>query len=121
MTIIVPTFSKIRGPGGGIDAVVVTWSGLANAGDTGQPIQRPDYADRSFQVVGTFSGGTLVCEGSNDGTHWVTLENPVGGFLSFTATGLFQVMEATAFMRPNLQIGAGASLNAIMTMRRSYR
>ena len=99
----------------------MTWAGLAAAGDTGQPIQRSDLADRSFQVAGTFNGSTLVCEGSNDGVHWVTLENPVGGFLSFTAADLKQVMEATAFIRPNLQSGSGASLNAIMMMRRSYR
>ncbi len=122
MTVIVPTFTKIRGPGGGIDGVVVKWAGLSTAGDTGRPIQRPDLADRSFQVFGTFNGATLVCEGSGDGTNWITLTNVVGGSLSYTQAGLFQITEATAFIRPNLQSAPGAtSLTAIMTMRRSYR
>ena len=35
MATTTPTFSKIRGPGGGIDAVVATWTPLATSGDVG--------------------------------------------------------------------------------------
>ena len=64
MTTIVPTFSKIRGPAGGIDAVVATWTALAASGDVGQPLQRVDLSDRSVQVAGSFAGATIVFEGS---------------------------------------------------------
>jgi hypothetical protein len=78
MATIVPTFSKIRGPAGGVDAVVTTWTPLAAAGDVGQPLQRTDLADRSIQVTGTFAGATIVLEGSNDGANYFTLSNPAG-------------------------------------------
>lgn len=121
MTVIVPTFSKIRGPGGGIDAIVVTWAGMAASGDTGQPIQRPDYLDRSFQVTGNFGSGTVVCEGSNDGVNWFTLTNVAGGSISFTSAGLMQVVEATAWIRPHMTAGSSASAVATMLLRRTYR
>src|SRR5258708_12295882 len=76
MTTIVPTFSKIRGPAGGVDALVTTWTPLAAASDVGQPLQRTDLADRSVQVTGTFAGATIVLEGSNDGPNYFTLSNP---------------------------------------------
>ena len=88
MTTIVPTFSKIRGPAGGIDAIVATWTPLAASGDIGQALQRTDLADRSVQVTGTFAGATVVLEGSNDGTNYFTLANPAGAALSFAAAGL---------------------------------
>src|SRR5258708_30422689 len=100
MTTIVPTFSKIRGPAGGVDAVVTTWTPLAAAGDIGQPLQRTDLADRSVQVTGTFAGATIVLEGSNDGTNYFTLSNPAGAALSFTAAGLMHVHQPTHCVAP---------------------
>jgi hypothetical protein len=108
MATIVPTFSKIRGPAGGIDAVVVTWGGFAASGDVGQALQRTDLVDRSVQVAGTFSGATLVFEGSNDGVNYFTLSNPSGTSLSFSTAGLMQVTEATAWVRPHVTAGSGA-------------
>ena len=121
MATILPTFTKIRGPGGGIDAVVVTWAGLANSGDVGQPIQRPDLIDRSFQVSGTFTSNSVVCEGSNDGQNWFTLTNVAGGSVSFGGAGIMQVVEATAYVRPHLTAGSGANLDVNMLLRRTYR
>lgn len=121
MATIIPTFSKIRGPAGGIDAVVATWTGLAASGDVGQALQRTDLVDRSVQVNGTFSGATLVFEGSNDGTNYFTLSNPSGTTLSFTAAGLMQVTEATAWVRPHVTSGSGASLTVTLTARRTLR
>lgn len=122
MATILPTFTKIRGPAGGIDATVVTWAGLANVGDVGQAIQRPDIVDRSFQASGSFASSTIVCEGSNDGVNWFTLTNVAGGSISFTAAGLMQVTEATAFIRPHVTNSpGGCNLNAIMLLRRTYR
>src|ERR1700678_858261 len=121
MATIVPSFSKIRGPAGGIDAVVVTWTPLATSGDVGQALQRTDLDDRSVQVVGTFSSATLVFEGSNDGVNYFTLSNPSGTALTFTAAGLMQVTEATAWVRPHVTAGSGASLTVSLTARRTLR
>jgi len=121
MATIVPTFSKIRGPAGGIDAMVVTWTPLAASGDIGQAVQRTDLSDRTVQVAGTFSGATLVFEGSNDGVNYFTLSNPAGTALSFTAAGLMQVTAATAWVRPHVTAGSGAALTVTVTARRTLR
>jgi hypothetical protein len=121
MATIVPTFSKIRGPAGGIDAVVATWTPLAAAGDVGQPLQRIDLADRSVQVAGTFAGATVAFEGSNDGINYFTLSSPSGAALSFTAAGLMQVNQPVAWVRPHVTLGSGASLTVTMTARRTLR
>jgi hypothetical protein len=121
MTTIVPTFSKIRSPAGGVDAIVATWTPLAASGDAGQPLQRVDLPDRSVQVAGTFAGATIVFEGSNDGANWFTLSSPSGAALSFTAAGLMQVNLPVAFVRPHVTSGSGASLTVTMTARRTFR
>jgi hypothetical protein len=121
MTTTVPTFTKIRGPAGGIDALVATWTPLAAAGDVGQPLQRVDLSDRSVLVAGTFAGATIVLEGSNDGANWFTLASPSGAALSFTAAGLMQVNLPVAFVRPHVTLGSGASLTVTMTARRTFR
>jgi len=121
MATIVPTFAKIRGPAGGVDAIVVAWTPLAASGDLGQPLQRTDLSDRSVQMTGTFAGATLVFEGSNDGVNYFTLSNPAGSALSFTAAGLMQITEATAWVRPRVTAGSGATLTVTLAARRTLR
>jgi hypothetical protein len=121
MSTIVPTFSKIRGPAGGIDALIATWTPLAASGDVGQALQRTDLSDRSVQVTGTFAGATIVFEGSNDGTNYFTLSSPAGTALSFTAAGLVQVNQPTAWVRPHVTSGSGASLTVTLAARRTLR
>ena len=121
MATIIPTFSKIRGPSGGIDAVVVNWTPLAASGDIGQAVQRVDISDRSVQVTGTFAGATIVFEGSNDGVNYFTLSNPAGTALSFTAAGFIQVNQPAAWVRPRVTAGSGASLTVTLTARRTMR
>ncbi len=121
MATIIPTFSKIRGPAGGIDAIIVTWTPLAAAGDAGQPLQRVDLSDRSVQVTGAFAGATIVLEGSNDGANYFTLSTPSGAALSFTAAGLSQVNVPVAFVRPRVTAGSGAGLTMTLTARRTLR
>lgn len=96
----------------------VVWSGLLN-GDSGDAYERPDYSDRSVQVTGTFgTGGTIVLEGSNDGTNYKTLTDPQGNPLSFTAAALEQVQELTRYVRPRVTAGDGTtSLVATLLVR----
>lgn len=124
MATITPTFTKIRGPSGGIDAVVVMWAGFAASGDVGVPIQRPDLGDRSIQFTGSFTGSPqIVWEGSNDGINFAPLSTPAGTMISQTAAGgPIQVTEACAYSRPRLSAGSGgAAINAVMIMRRTLR
>jgi hypothetical protein len=98
------------------------WTGLLN-GDDGTPLEFAVYADRSIQVTGTFgTGGTLVAEGSNDGTNYVTLKDPLGAAVSFTAAGIKQIGELAHYIRPRVTAGDGTTtLVATILMRSGAR
>lgn len=102
------------------DAHVITWSGLLN-GDNGSPLEMPGSADRSIQFQGTFgAGGTVVFEGSNDGTNYQTLTDPQGNAISKTAAGIEAVEELTRFVRPRVTAGDGTtSLVASLLVKRN--
>jgi hypothetical protein len=52
----------------------------------------PGFADRAIQVGGTFgAGGTVVIEGSIDGTNYVTLTDPQGNAISKTAAAIEEI------------------------------
>lgn len=90
-------------------AWAVSWSTMAN-GDSGEPLQNPGSADRSVQVTGTFGvGGTVVLQGSNDGTNYRTLTDPQGNALSFTAAAIEAVQEITRYTRPSVTGGDGTT------------
>ena len=85
------------------------WPVLAN-GDTGTPLPIDRRTDRTIQVNGTFgAGGTVVIEGSIDGTNYVTLSDLQGTALSFTAAGLEGVTEAVTLIRPRVSAGDGTT------------
>lgn len=87
----------------------INWSGLAN-GETGDAISVAEFADRSVQVSGTFgSGGTVVLEGSNDGTNWATLNDLQGDALSLSAAKIEGVSELTYQVRPRVTAGDGTT------------
>jgi hypothetical protein len=98
------------------------WSGLLN-GDDGTPLEFATHADRSVQVTGTFgAGGTIVLEGSNDGTNYVTLKDPLGAAVSFTAAGLKVIGDLTYKVRPRVTAGDGTTtLVATILMRSGAR
>jgi hypothetical protein len=125
MAVITPKFTSIVGPNGGVDAIITTWGPIGDA-DTCLPMQRPDYADKSIQVEGTFAGATIVIEGSNDSTtgldgHFRPLRNPEGVVLNFIAGDIQQTQEATLWFTPVTSGGAGSSLTVTAMCRRSFR
>jgi hypothetical protein len=98
---------------------LATWDNLDEA-DTAPPaIEFQEWGDRSVQVVGTFSGGTVVIEGSNDGATYATLTDPHDTPLSFTATGLMQIVEIPMFIRPRVTLGSGVDVDVYILMRRT--
>lgn len=104
----------------GGNARLITWSGLLN-GDNGAPAQWVEFADRCFQVTGTFgAGGSLTIEGSNDGINWAALADPQGNALTFTAQKVEQALELPRYVRPNVTAGDGTtSLVATLCMRKA--
>ena len=115
MAIINPTIER-SGDG---SVLVYTFSGLNSTDTTGAAIPAAEWADRTVQVTGTFDTSTVVWEGSNDGTNYVTLTDPQGNACSFTAAGLEQVIELTQFARPRVTAGgASTDLTVIALCRR---
>ena len=102
--------------------LMVDWSGLLN-GDDGAPVQLPAYADRSVQVAGTFGvGGTIVIEGSNNGTNYVTLRDVLGSAISLTAADIKTVLDLPRYIRPRVTAGDGTtSLAVTLIVRQQQR
>lgn len=108
-TVVLEDGSSVIGShfGGQLTAV---WSALANT-DTGAPLALSQFSDRSVQISGTFSvGGTIVLEGSNDGTNYHTLTDPAGSAISFTSAGIKTVTEVVKWVRPRVTAGDGSTL-----------
>ena len=101
-------------------AKLIRWTGLLN-GDDGSPADWVDYADRCFQVTGTFgTGGSLTVEGSNDGVTFSALADPQGNALTFTSTKIEQALELPRYVRPRVTAGDGTtSLVCSLVMRRA--
>lgn len=99
---------------------LVTWAGLLNT-DTGAPVVWTEYADRCFQVTGTFgTGGSCTVQGSNDGTNWASLTDPLGNALTFTSQRIEQALELPRYVRPIVTAGDGTTNLAVtLCMRRS--
>lgn len=105
------------------DCHIVLWSPLTTTNTDGGPVQMPGSADRSIQITGTFgAGGTLLIQGSNNGSDWATLTDPQGNALSVTAAKIEQVMELTRYIRPLVSAGDGStSLTVTMLVRRPFK
>ena len=101
------------------------WTGLTNrTSDTGDPLNKPAFADRSVQVKGTFgTGGTVIIEGSNDRESdtptYAPLVEPQGNAIIFAAAGIEQILESTYLIRPRVTAGDGTtSLTVTILVRR---
>lgn len=100
----------------------VFWETLTSADTVGSAVQLWGAADRSVHVVGTFGSATVVLQGSNDNSNWVTLTDPLGAAISFTTTGLKQVSEITRYIRPSTSGGDGTQdVDVYVLARRGSR
>jgi hypothetical protein len=100
--------------------LLYTYVDLNETDTVGAPIPFAEYADRSVQISGTFGGATIVWEGSNDGTNYITLTDPQGNAISKTAASIEGVLEITRYARPRITGGAGGTtdLNVTVLCRR---
>jgi hypothetical protein len=100
--------------------IVVNWNGLAASGDVGTPVTFAAWSERTYFVVGTFTGSpTVIIEGSADGVNWLQITNRQGTPLSFTAAGLNTSQDRPVYVRPRLTAGTGgAAINVQMVCHR---
>lgn len=93
--------------------ILVVWAQLAN-GENGDPLPFVDCADRTVQVEGTFGvGGTLVIEGSNDGSNYRILHDPQGVALSIVGPQISVVTQVTKWIRPRV---SGGDVSTLLTV-----
>lgn len=120
MATVNPTFNDPVGKKDG-SVRLITFETLTTTNTTTAEIEWTEYADRSVQVAGTFgAGGTLLIEGSNDGTNWATLNNVQGTALSITSAGIKQVAEVTRYVRARVSAGDGTTdLDVAFLLRRA--
>jgi len=110
-------------PDGNVNLARVVWTGLLN-GDTGGPVQLPEFPDRTVQVYGTFgAGGSINIEGSCDKTTetptYFILSDPQGNAVTKTAAAAEAIEEAPLLIRPNVTAGDGTtSLTVKLVCRR---
>lgn len=113
-----PTLNNDVGAGDR-STVLWTWT-ITTANTDGVAVEYSEYADKTWQAVGTWGGATLTLQGSNDGTNWFSLTNAAGGTAAtFTADGGKAVIETPRYVRPSLTVvGVGASVVVTLCARR---
>lgn len=107
----------------GIHRTTWTFTGTsAGSGAAHDPFMLPD---KSIHVFGTFGGGTLTIQGSNQAASvsaFHTLNDANGNAMAFTTSVIEQVLENTRFIRPRVTTaGAALSLTAILLSRSELR
>lgn len=100
-------------------AKLVVYDNLTTADTSPAAFEWVEWADRSVQVIGTFNGGTVTIEGSNDGATWAALTDPQGNAMTFTATKIEQVSEVTRYVRPRITAGTGMDIDVFFVLRRA--
>jgi hypothetical protein len=102
-----------------VDSAVYSWSPLTTGNADGQGAGRVGAGERTVQIEGTFGvGGTVVIEGSLNGTTWYQLHDPGNTLISFTAAGLRAILENVLFIRPRVTAGdASTSIVATLAVR----
>ena len=116
MASIKPTITSIGSQDGSVKKFVWTLTGT----DAGYPIPFSEWADRSIQFAGTWGGGTIVWEGSNDGgTTYFTLTDAQTTAISKTADALEQIVEVTEYARPRASVSVTSVVCSLVVRRQT--
>jgi hypothetical protein len=116
MATIVPTIDRDSVPG----AVLATWAAMAT-GDVGAGVPIAYAADLTGQVSGTFGGGTVTWQGSNDNTNWHPMTQRSGTTnMAFTAAAVHTANENPAFVRPAVTGGTSVAIKAVIAIHARY-
>jgi hypothetical protein len=91
---------------------IATWAAETTAGNASISRYAPlvSASTASVQVTGTFGGATVVLQGSNDGTNYVTIKDLTGTDISLTSAGIREFSSGCAFFKPSISGGTGDSL-----------
>ena len=108
-----PTITDLEPHDGSVK--LYTWTLLTT--DDGAPVYMPQWADRSVQFFGTWGGGTVLFEGSNDGTNYGTLNDAQAGLISKTADAIEQVVEVTRLARPRASVSVTSVVVSLLVRR----
>lgn len=105
------------------DAARITWTGLLNGDDGAPATGMSEFDDRSVQVQSTFgAGGTVLIEGTVDGSNYQTLNDAFGVALSVTSARIRAVTEYVYAVRPRVTAGDGTtSLTVTMICKRKRK
>lgn len=98
---------------------VIEWAGLLN-GDTGEPIQRPLYSDRSITVEGADgAGGVCKMQGSNSpaGTDWCDLHDATVVVIAASNGKAVQILDNTLRIRPSVTGDGSTSFTVRLLIR----
>jgi hypothetical protein len=99
---------------------VIRTSWTLTGTETGDAETSPQYPEKSVQVKGTFAGGTVLIEGSNDGgTTYFTLTDPQGNPLAFTAAGGERITENVTKVRPRASVAVTSVTIELVSQSRS--
>ncbi len=91
------------------------WETLTTTNDTGLPLNpnggSVSFSDKTVHVKGTFGvGGNVIIEGSNDGSTYITLTDPLGVDLNtITAETVVAILENPLYIRPRVTAGDGTT------------
>lgn len=111
-----------NGPARGV--LTSTWSAVAGV-TTCLPLDAPNFPDKTFTATGTWGSATLVVEGSNDGTTYMTVNclTATGEVTaaSFTDNAVFNVIENPRYLRPRTTGGTSTALTIICTSQTTRR
>lgn len=105
MATINPTISLAGSKDGSTYQII--WADVTNA-DTCAPVSKPEYADKSIQVAGTFNSASVALQGSNDGTNYAPLNDPGGTVIGINAAGIKAILENTLWIKPVTTGGGGS-------------
>ena len=87
----------------------VTWIELTDT-DTGDPVNVAQFADKTVQATGTFTGGGLIAmQGSNDGSTFGDLRDAGGTDIALADTQPNTIAENTELIRPSVTAGDGST------------
>lgn len=70
-----------------------------------------------IQAVGTFGGGTVKLQGSNDNTNWVDLNDVTGTAIGLTAAGGAEFTTSALYIRPIITGGTGDDVDVYISLR----
>ena len=99
---------------------VAIWTPLTSTNTDGSPFSRVKWADKTVQITGTFGTGTVVIQGSNDGSNWATLKDPSNTAISTTSAAIRAILENPLYIRPLVTGGDGTtSITVTLVARRN--